>query len=86
MAPHAPPVFGQPLVLLRRLRLEATVPAPNQQPHTRIDRISVRLLDVMDSFFYALVGVAFLAAAAVTLVYAVVNAYGAISMAVFAGL
>lgn len=48
-------------------------PQPTPASRRRLDRAGVRALDVVDSFFYLLVGVAFLCAAGLTLIYSVIN-------------
>lgn len=54
----------------------------DKEPVGAIDRASVRLLDAVDSLFYALVGVAFLVAAGITLVYSVVNLIAGLAAAI----
>ncbi|HEX9036935.1 MAG TPA: phosphate-starvation-inducible PsiE family protein [Ktedonobacterales bacterium] len=44
-------------------------------PQTRLQRRGARALDAVDSFFYLLVGIAFLGAAGLTLVYSITNLF-----------
>lgn len=54
----------------------------DEEPVGAKDRATIRLLDAADSLFYALVGVAFLVAAGITLVYSVVNLIAGLAAAV----